>query len=122
MCAYACERARARETLCNEHRTGRKKEIRSVSEPVLPHLVTEGDDYWASWGSKGWTAVKVLQVKTKYAVVQRIDPLTGEVRTAEARVKVDELVKRSPALTGTDKPSRLPSEVFAQVRLDRQST
>jgi hypothetical protein len=90
-----------------------------MSDPIPPYLVDEGAHYWASWGNKGWTAVRVSQVKTKYAVVQRLNPLTNEVMTESARVKLDELVRRTPALLGEDKPVRGPDVVFAQVRLDR---
>ena len=90
-----------------------------MSDPIPPYLVSEGSHYWASWGNKGWTAVRVSQVKTKYAIVQRIDPLTNEVRTKEARVKLDELVKRNPDLNGEDKPTTGPADVFGRVRSSR---
>ena len=92
-----------------------------MSDPIHSRLIAEGTDYWASWGSKGWTAVKVLQVKSKYAIVQRMDPLTNEVTTAEARVRLDEMVKRIPELGGTDKPVDGPAEVFASVRRARDA-
>ena len=90
-----------------------------MSNPIPPYLVDEGAHYWASWGNKGWTAVRVSQVKTKYAVVQRLNPLTNEVMTERARVKLDELVKRIPSMLGEDKPTTSPGAVFARVRLDR---
>ena len=98
--------------------SGRLREVgfKYMSDPIHSRLIAEGADYWASWGSKGWTAVKVLQVKSKYAIVQRIDPLTNEVTTAEARVRLDEMVKRIPELGGTDKPVTGPADVFARVR------
>lgn len=119
---YACLRV----STCGKHNWEAigyiaKGNFNHMSDPIHSRLIAEGADYWASWGSKGWTAVKVLQVKSKYAIVQRMDPLTNEVTTAEARVRLDEMVKRIPELSGTDKPGTGPADVFAKVRRARDT-
>jgi len=85
-------------------------------KPIPPYQVREGADYWAAWGSKGWTAVRVRSAKRKWAFVDRIDPITNEVRSRKAKVRVDELVRREPKLKGKDKPEISPSVVFDDVR------
>lgn len=84
--------------------------------PILPHQVYEGGDYWASWGSKGWTAVRITSVRRKFAQVERINAKTNETKSRTAKVRLDELVRRDPKQKGTDKPEEGPDEVFASVR------
>lgn len=93
-----------------------------MSIPVPDHLVAEGETYWASWGDKGWSAVKVLQVKRTKAVVERVNPKTNKALPSGATVRLDELVKRDTILLGADKPQRLPVSVFASIRSQRNAT
>jgi len=90
-----------------------------MSTPVLPHHIYEGGDYWASWGSKGWTAVRVLNVKRKFADVERINPKTNKTKSRNAQVRLDEMVKRDPKQKGSDKPSEGPGVIFKQIRDDK---
>ena len=90
-------------------------------QPVLVVHVREGADYWAAWGSKGWSAVRVLSVKHKWATVSRIDPRTNEVKRKRSKVRADELVLRDPTKRGEDKPHEGPGMVFKDVRLFRDS-
>jgi len=87
---------------------------------VPDHHVREGADYWASWGSKGWTSVRVIQVKRKWAQVDRVDPRTNLTKKRKAKVRLDELVRRDPKLTGGDKPEVSPSVIFESVRSLRE--
>lgn len=89
-------------------------------KPIMPYHVTPGADYWAAWGSKGWSAVRVKVVKRKFAKVSRVDPKTNEVKTRTAKVRLDELVKRDPSQEGRDRPEDGPAEVFADVRSHRE--
>ena len=77
-------------------------------KPVVPWNVVEGGDYWAAWGSKGWTAVRVLSAKRKWASVARVNPRTNETKSRNAKVRIDELVVRDPKQKGKDKPSDGP--------------
>ena len=88
-------------------------------KPVMPYNLAIGGDYWASWGSKGWTAVRVTDVKRKFAKVVRVDPKTNESKKRDAKVLADEMVKRDPAERGADKPDDGPDVVFADVRQHR---
>jgi len=92
-----------------------------VSIPVPDHLVSEGETYWASWGNKGWSAVRVIQVKRTKAMVERVNPKTNETLPSNATVRLDELVKRNAALLGADKPQRPPASVFKSIRAQRNA-
>lgn len=92
-----------------------------MATPIMSHHVYEGADYWASWGNKGWSAVRVLGVKRKFADVERINAKTNKTKSRNAQVRLDEMVKRDPKLKGADKPSNGPAEVFSQVRSNRES-
>jgi hypothetical protein len=92
-----------------------------MNKPVLKHHVCEGSDYWASWGSKGWTAVRVIQAKRVFANVARINPKTNETKSRNAKVRLDEMVKRDPKKKGKDKPKVSPAVVFEEVRRIRKT-
>lgn len=83
-----------------------------MHKPVLEHQVMEGGAYWAAWGDKGWSAVKIISKKRKNAVARRVKPNTGAV-IRETKVRLDRLVKRNPELKGKDRPKETPAEVFA---------
>jgi len=91
-------------------------------KPVMPYNLSIDGDYWASWGSKGWSAVRVNNVKRKFAKVSRVDPKTNEVKKRGAKVRADEMVKRDPSQCGADKPTEGPDVVFADVREYRART
>ena len=84
--------------------------------PVLPWQVQDGRNYWAAWGSKGWSAVRVIAAKRKWAEVERVDAKTNETKSRRSKVRVDELVRRDPKLAGKDRPTAGPAAVFASVR------
>ncbi len=86
----------------------------------MPYNISPGGDYWASWGSKGWSAVHATHVKRKWVKVNRVDPKTNGVKKRGAKVRADELVKRDPSLEGKDKPTEGPDVVFADVRRHRE--
>lgn len=90
-------------------------------KPLQPYHIREGGSYWAAWGSKGWTAVRVTSAKRKWANVTRVDPKTDETKRKGAKVRIDEMVKRDPAMKGADKPTIGPAEVFDEVRELRES-
>ena len=83
---------------------------------IPPHHIRDGGHYWASWGDKGWTAVYIISAKRKWAKVDRVDPRTGTIKKRNAKVRVDEMVKRNPKLNGSDKPEIGPAVVFAKAR------
>ncbi len=87
--------------------------------PLDTWHIREGGNYWASWGSKGWTAVLVISVARKWAKVRRLDPKTGALKKRTSKVRLDELVKRDPKQKGRDKPKVGPADVFAGVRSSR---
>lgn len=91
-------------------------------KPLMPYNISPGGDYWASWGSKGWSAVQATHVKRKWVKVNRMDPKTNEVKKRGARVRADELVKRDPSKCGADKPTEGPDVVFADVRQHREAS
>jgi hypothetical protein len=88
--------------------------------PLNTWNIGEGGHYWASWGSKGWTAVLVISVARKWAKVRRLDPKTGTLKKRTSKVRLDELVKRDPKKKGKDKPKVGPADVFAGVRSSRK--
>lgn len=93
-----------------------------MSIPVPDHLVAEGETYWASWGDKGWSAIRVIQVKRTKAIVERFNPKTNKALPSNATVRLDELVKRDETLLGADKPQKLPASVFMTIRSQRNET
>lgn len=89
--------------------------------PIPAWHIHEGGNYWASWGSKGWTAITIISAKRKWAQVQRVDPKTNKPKRRNSKVRLDEMVKRDPKLKGKDKPTSGPADIFAGLRASREA-
>ncbi len=70
-----------------------------------------GKEYWVPWGNFGWSAVVLTKLSRIWCRASRVDPRTGEVTTKRGRVRRDRLVRRDPALKGTDRPVGPPDEI-----------
>jgi hypothetical protein len=73
-----------------------------------------GKDYWTPFGKKRWSAVRILSITAGIAEVTRVDALTNEAKARITKVEVTQLLKRDPALKGTDKPTNFPEEMFVK--------
>ena len=83
----------------------------SVPLPMhIPGVTTDGD-YWAPFGKKRWSAVRVVSVKAGVAEVTRVDASSNKPKTRRSKVKVSQLVERDSGLKGTDTPTSTPSEM-----------
>jgi len=74
--------------------------------------VRDGGDYWAPFGKKRWSAVRVISVTDGEAEVNRVDASSNEPKSRRTKVDASKLVLRDPARVGEDKPEASPSEVF----------
>lgn len=81
---------------------------------LAPFQIQRGSRVWAPWGVSGWSAIEVVKPSRKWVKGYRIKPATDE-RGATAKVPLDRLLKRDPALKGKDKPEQTPDEVFAHM-------
>jgi len=71
-------------------------------------------DFWAPFGEKRWSAVRVLSVTDGIAEVNRVDPSSNQPKSRRTKVKASQLLKRDPALKGEDKPTSAPAEMFSE--------
>lgn len=101
----------------DHNRRSCKKPTTQASEThVMSWHVYKDAAYWAPYGDNAWSAVIITKVGRVWARGQRVKPRTGVVVTEKARVRMDELIKRDPGLTGTDRPEVPPVEFFAKYR------
>jgi hypothetical protein len=84
------------------------------SRILLPWQAQRGSHVWSPWGTSGWSAVEITKPSRKWAKGVRIKPNTGE-QGAKAKVNLERLVRRDPALKGKDRPGFTPDEVFAHL-------
>jgi len=82
---------------------------------VRPRRIRKGGCYWAAWGTTGWSAIEVTDVKRKFVQATRVHPKTNERVKTGCRVRISKLLERNPALKGKDRPNNSPPEVFAVV-------
>lgn len=118
------ERKTKRKATCSTcgdkgHNTRSCDKPRTQGRHVLPHEACVNGTFWAPYGEKGWSAVRIHTVGYKHARVDRVRPKTQEVVTTKGKVRLDELVKRDPNLIGADRPRQTPDEVFATFRRSR---
>jgi len=83
-----------------------------VALPKPVSDVTNGGDYWAPFGKKRWSAVRVISVTNDVAEVNRVDPSSNEPKTRRTKVNATQLVKRDSSLNGDDRPTVEPEAIF----------
>lgn len=81
--------------------------------PQPPADVMIGKDFWAPFGTKRWSAVRVLSITDGIAEVTRVNASSNEPKTRRSKVKTARLVKRDPNQKGKDKPAATPEEMFS---------
>lgn len=96
-----------------------EKEAPGTGRQVFDHEVCVHGTYWAPFGNKGWSAVRVTKVGYKHAQVDRVKPKTQEL-IAKGKVRKDELLKRDAKLGGRDRPQEGPADVFSTYREQRE--
>lgn len=97
-----------------------KEDAPGENRQLLPHEAVKNGTYWAPYGDKGWSAVRLRSLGYKHAKVDRVKPKTQEVVTTKGKVRLDELIRRDPKLVGTDRPAKAPNETFATSREQRE--
>jgi hypothetical protein len=85
----------------------------------MPWQVGVGGTFWAPYGKKGWSAVRILEVGRVWGKAERVRPKTQEVVNRNGRVRLDELLLRDPAVGGVDRPAQSPEEAFGKQRENR---
>ena len=88
---------------------------------VMIYEAQANGTFWAPYGEKGWSAVRIRNLGYKHARVDRVKPKTQEVVTTKGKVRLDELIGRDPKLVGADRPRQTPDELFADFRKSREA-
>ena len=103
----------------DHNRRSCKKAAPKDARQLLPWQVQVGNTFWAPYGKKGWSAVRILETGRVWGKAERVKPKTGEVVNRSGRVRLDELLLRDPSVGGVDRPEKTPELVFGAQRESR---